>query len=87
MNLKETADLLAVAFLVDGKDVDPPTVRYWQKLLEDVPANVAHAAMIAHQKCSEYPLRPAHITAFAEANAPRRQLSLSERYPGRKVIQ
>ena len=61
----EVAELLTVAATIDGRDFDASTVDVWHKLLADIDANRAAAALADHYRTSPRRVMPADIVRAA----------------------
>lgn len=73
MNKTELSKLLAVASAVDNRRVTPETVEAWHLVVGHLSLDVAHEALLMHQRDSTDYLMPAHIVANAKRVRARRE--------------
>jgi hypothetical protein len=66
MEIRETAQLLAKAALVDNRQVAPETVLAWHEAIGGISYDVALEALTRHRRTSSDYLMPAHILNHAK---------------------
>jgi hypothetical protein len=66
LQIRETANLLGRAALVDGREVTPDQVAVWHELIGHLEFQVAMAALDRHRSTSDRYLEPAHILEQAK---------------------
>lgn len=66
MQVRETANLLGRAALVDGREVTPEIVAVWHEYIGHLDPRTAMAALDRHRATSDKYLEPAHIIEQAK---------------------